>query len=312
MALSDTFLTKAQRKAVAGRFTTDELELRYRDMMRGLFIYDGDGLPDDLPYGWLESTALWYASGMAFKDVPGLGFCAFGANPVYVSIYGTPVKWLPANVWGMSANEASKSIGIFKESDTPVMWNGASQRERIRPWMDVLRRSLNTLMTNLASLNHPVIIQGVPSAVKGDNIASVMLESELDDGASFIPTIRPGDPLGLTAIDLGVSDNTANLISTCEYADSQIRAVLGLDTGVNKSSGVGPWDSDSTVGMSGINNSGLELRQEWLERVNETFGTSITVRLNTDAIQAVKADDPMESESNGNDDDDTEESDAQS
>lgn len=293
MATTNTLLTKGQRRkaASAGRFTTDEIEIRYRDMLRGLYQYSGDGLPDDMPYGFIEADALFYAAGAAFKDVPGLGFCAFGANPVTVSIYGTPVSWLPQNVWGMNASQATEAVGIFKESDAPVFWNRCSQQERIRPYIEILRRSLNTLFVNLAALNHPTVIQGVASGRPGDNIASIMLESELDDGATFIPTVRPGDPLGLNAIDLGISDNTQNLISTCDWADTQIKAILGLDTGIEKASGIGAFDAKGTGALATSTDAGLELRREWLEKVNSMFGTSITVSRNADITASIGADD---------------------
>lgn len=304
MALSDTFLTKGQRNQITGRFTTEEIEIHYRDMLRGLYQYDGDGLPDDMPYGFIEAEALFFAPGVAFKEVTGLGFCAFGANPVYVSIYGTPVKWLPCNVWGMNANEASESIGIFKESDAPVFWNRASQSERIRPYVDIMRRALNTLYVNLGALNHPVIIQGMASGKTGDNVASIMLESELDDGATYIPMVRPGDPLGLTAIDTGVSDNSQNLISTVDWCDTKIKAILGLDTGIEKSSGIGAFDAKGTGALATSTDAGLELRKEWLDKVNEKFGTSITVRRNADITATIEVDD------NGNVPNDNDESDS--
>lgn len=303
MAYTDIINTKGQRNRMAGRFKSEELEIRYRDMLRGLYQYEGDGLPDDMPYGFIEGEALFYASGVAFKDVSGLGFCCFGANPVYVSIYGTPVKWLPQNVWGMNANQATEAIGIFQESDTPVFWNRASQQERIRSYIDIMRRALNTLYVNLGALNHPVIIQGMASGKTGDNVASIMLESELDDGASFIPMVRPGDPLGLTAIDTGVTDNTQNLISTIDWCDTQIKAVLGLDTGIEKASGIGAFDAKGTGGLATSTDAGLELRQAWLEKVNDTFGTSITVRRNNDITATIENNDvPMRTSETDSDD----------
>lgn len=271
-------------------------------MLRGLYQYDGD-LPEDMPYGFIEADALFYNSGVAFKDVSALGFCCFGANPVYVNIYGTPTSWLPAQMWGMGAYDASKAVGIFEESDAPVLWNRFSQQDRIRPFVDVLRRAMNTLHVNLASLNHPTVIQGVASGKAGDNIASLMLESELDDGATFIPTVRPGDPLGLSAIDLGISDNTQNLISVIDWADNKIQSILGLSTDTEKSSGVGPWDATGTGALATSTDAGLEIRKQWLERVNERFGTSITVKRNQDITATIQGDD--------NDRNDTEESDSE-
>lgn len=283
-------LTKGQRNRMAGRFDVKDIEMRYRDMLGGLYQYSGD-LPDNLPYGWLESTGLYFSSGIAFKDVPGLGFCAFGASPVYVDIYGQPTQWLPENLWGMNASEAQQAVGIFQQSDTPVFWNKCPQQARIRVYLDILKRALNTLYVNLASLNHPVIVQGTPSGKVGDNIASLMLESELDDGATFIPCARAGDPLGLSAIDLGISDNTQNLISTIDWCDTQIKAILGLDTGIEKASGIGAFDAKGTGALATSTDYGLELRKEWLEKVNETFGTSIAVKRNDDITKTIESDD---------------------
>lgn len=283
-------LSKGQRNALNQRFGPDDFECYYRDMMRGLYQYEGD-LPENMPYGFIEATALFGSPGVAFKDVKGLGFCCFGANPVYVDIYGTPVQWLPTQVWGMGANQAQEAIGIFEQSDTPVFWNQQSYHDRIWPWLVLLSKAYNALKTNIVASQHPVIIAGTPSGRPGDNIASLMLESELDDGATFIPTVRAGDPLGLQAIDLGVQPMTDALQGTVDWCDTKIKAILGLDTGIEKASGIGAYDAKGTGGLATLSDSALELRKEWLEKVNERFGTSITVRKNTDIEQIIKGDD---------------------
>lgn len=284
-------LSKGQRNRMQGRFQIEDVEIRYRDMLRGLYQYSGDGMPDDMPYGFIEADALYYAPGAAFKNVDGLGFCAFGANPVYVSIYGTPLKWLPTNVWGMSATQAQDSIGIFKESDAPVFWNRRSQRERILPYLTIMTRALNTLNVNLAALNTPVVLNGgVAGSHPGDNIGGMMLESELNDGATFIPMVA-GDRLGLEVLDLKATDHTQNVISVVDWCDTQIKAILGLDTGIEKASGIGAFDAKGTGALAALTDSGLELRKEWLEKVNDMFGTSISVKRNEDITATIQDDD---------------------
>ena len=291
--------TKGERNNLGGLYLKDAIEMHYRDMARSMFIWDGfdrDGL-EDMPYGFIEGEALFYNKGFAVKKVKGMGLCGLGCNASTYDIYGRPYQWLPQVYgWTLSGANTEKSSDVFKESDAPVLWNNASVEERIRPYVSIMTRSLNTLNVNLAALNHPILVSGV-AGNPGDNVGSILLKNALYDGDTMIPVVKP-DAVGLNAIDLGVTDNTQNLISVIDWADSRIRAVMGIGTGVEKSSGIGEFDEKGVTGMATLTDSALEIRKAWADKVNDKFGLSISVRRNESIDRAVTDNDSGDNSGN--------------
>lgn len=284
--------TKGERNNLGGSYLENNVVMHYRDMARSMFKWGGfdrNGL-EDMPYGFIEGEALFFNAGFAIKPVKGIGLCGLGANPSTYDIYGIPYKWLP-NVygWTLSGTHTEQSSDVFTESDTPVLWNHMSVYERIKPFVQVMTRAMNTLNVNIAALNHPILVSGV-AGNPGDNVGSILLKNALNDGDTMIPVVKP-DAVGLNAIDLGISDNTQNMISTIDWADSRIRAIIGIGTGVEKSSGIGAFDEKGTTGMATQTDSALELRQIWAEKVNDKFGLSITVERNKHIEKAITDDD---------------------
>lgn len=285
-----TFMTtKGERKNLGGSYLENAIVMHYRDMARSMFEwagFDRDGL-EDMPYGFIEGEALFFNAGFAVKRVKGIGLCGLGANPSTYDIYGNPYKWLPQVYgWTLSGTHTEQSSDVFTESETPVLWNHMSVYDRISPFVKVMTRALNTLNVNIAALNHPILVSGV-AGNPGDNVGSILLKNALDDGDTMIPVVKP-DAVGLNAIDLGISDNTQNMVSVVDWADSRIRAVMGIGTGVEKSSGIGAFDEKGITGMATQTDSALELRERWAEKVNEKFGLSITVSRNRNIEKAIE------------------------
>lgn len=304
--------TKGERNNLGGTYSlTDAIVMHYRDMARSMFVWEGldsDGL-EDMPYGFIEGEALFFNRGFAIKKVKGMGLCGLGCEPSTYDIYGRPHSWLPSVYgWTLSGAHTEKSSDVFKESDTPVLWNHQSMMNRISPYVQIMTRALNTLNVNLAALNHPILVSGV-AGNPGDNVGSILLKNALYDGDTMIPVVKP-DAVGLNAIDLGVTDNSQNLISVVDWADSRIRAVMGIGTGVEKSSGIGAFDEKGVTGMATQTDSALEIRTAWAEKVNEKFGLNITVSRNENIEKAIQDDDSgdirgdnsSDSDDNGDDD----------
>lgn len=278
MTKPDFLLSKHERRLISSSISVDDIEMHYRDILRGLFVWEG--LPDDMPVGFVDADALYVARGFGLKDVSGLGICGFPCNPVLVNIYGEPVTWLAQPYgWAQDGRQASKIDNeIFTESDTPALWIRASIRDRILPYIQIMARALQALGNNVSALNHPILISGNASGMPGDNIGSILLKSEYEDGTTYLPVVSPG-PLGLEAIDLQVTDNTQNLASIVDWCDSRILEIIGASTGVEKSSGISTMETASGKGGLGSqSDAALALRRAWCEKVNAVLGTNITVR----------------------------------
>lgn len=288
-----TFLSTKGERNKGGCFQPNGIVMHYRDMARSMFQWDGfdrDGL-EDMPYGFIEAEALFFYQGFAVKKVKGLGLCGLGVNASTLDIYGRPYKWLP-EVYGqtVAGNASAGFSDLFDESDAPVLWNSYSMFDRIEPYIAIMTRALNTLNTNLASLNHPVLVSGV-AGNSGDNVGAIMLKNALEDGESYIPVVKP-DAVGLEAIDLGITDNTQNMLSIVDWCDSRIKGIMGIGTGVEKASGIGAFDEKGISAMATYNDSALDLRREWCDRVNDRFKLDISVKRN-EYIEEVISDEDM-------------------
>ena len=224
-----TFRTsKGERRGAVETIDTSGLVQIYRDIARGRFIWEG--LPDDMPDGFIEDTALFYNAGVSIKDT-GMGPVVLPAKPVGLTVYGTPYTWVPGNVPGVMGYESDPEL--FAESDNPVLWMSTSVMDRIQPYLDIMARCIKVLNTNIGALSTPILINGRPDAGEGGNLTGVLLKSDLLNGESFIPVVR-GDGMPLDVLDLKVTDHSQNLISCMEAMHSKILEVLQSGDGVAK------------------------------------------------------------------------------
>lgn len=266
-----SFIASKGQRSRTTRIDTTDIMRHYRNIIRG--SSEWEGLPEGMPPGYIEDTALWYAGGFAIKRVKGWGLGGFPANPVTLDIYGRPMTWLPSIISGVTAYRESDDI--YRESDTPVLWIGTSLYDQVKPYAQLMAQCLTTLGQNLTALSQPVIISGQPSGQAGDNIGALLLKSDLMDGEMYIPTVT-GQGVPLDVLDLHAVDNTQNLISTLNAMDARILEILRGSNGIEKSSGI--TTAETETGERGLeyNLSGYDaLCDEWAERVNDKLGTDI-------------------------------------
>ena len=272
--------TKGERSGVVEVIDTSDLEQIYRDVARGRFIWSG--LPEDMPEGYIEDTALFYNAGVGIKPTS-MGMVVLPAKPVSLTVYGTPYSWLPGNIPGIMGFEQDPEL--FSESDNPVLWMSMSVMDRIRPYLQVMARCLKVLNTNVGALSTPILINGRPDAGDGGNLTGVLLKSDMLDGESFIPVIR-GDGMPLDVLDLKVTDHTQNLISTMEAMHAKILEIMQSGDGVAKSSGI--TVEETVNGNQSVTQAAdLELarRKAWADRINAELGLNIRVERATVVMQ---------------------------
>ena len=277
--------TKGERAGIAEVIDTTDLEQIYRDVARGRFIWSG--LPEDMPEGYIEDTALFYNAGVGVKNTS-MGLVVLPAKPVSLTVYGTPYSWVPGNVPGLTGLERDPEL--FSESDTPVLWMSMSVMDRIRPYLQVMARCLKVLNTNVGALSTPILIEGRPDAGEGGNLTGVLLKSDLLAGESFIPVIR-GDGMPLSTLDLGVQDHTQNIISTMEAMHAKILEVMQSGDGVAKSSGI--TVEETVNGSQSVEQAAdleLERREAWCDRINAVMGTNVSVERN---VRVMAPSEPM-------------------
>ena len=286
-----TFRTsKGERRGGASEtIDTSGLVQIYRDVARGRFKWSG--LPEDMPEGYIEDTALFYNAGVSMKSTP-MGPVVLPAKPSALTIYGTPYSWLPGNVPGIMGFEQDPEL--FSESDNPVLWMSMSVMDRIKPYLDVMARCLKVLNVNVGALSTPILIEGRPDAGEGGNLTGVLLKSDLLAGESFIPVIR-GDGMPLSTLDLGVQDHTQNLISTMEAMHAKILEVMQSGDGVAKSSGI--TVEETVNGNQSVEQAAdleLERRKAWCDRINAVMGMNVSVRRADSVMTAMSEQDPQQ------------------
>ena len=263
--------SKGQRAEAAAVIDTTDIMRHYRNILRGSSQWEG--LPEDMPVGYIEDTALWYAGGFAVKKCKGIGLAGFPCNPVTLDVYGQPVDWLPSIINGVSAYRESDDI--YKEANTPVLWLGTPLRDQIKPYAQLMAQVLRTLGQNLMALSHPIMVSGRPSGQPGDNISALLLKADLETGQLMIPVVE-GSGVPLEVLDLRARDNTQNLISTLSACDAKILEILQTSNGIEKSSGITTAETETGSMPLQYNQGGYdELCDIWAERTNAVLGTNI-------------------------------------
>lgn len=260
------YLSKGERNR--HRFDFDPLS-RYRYLAKG--IYEWSGLPDDVPDGFIEGM-LFDFGGVSAKDDPSLGIVIVPCSPVLLSIYGTPLTWIPVGL----ANLPPTAQTIMAESDNPVLWIGEPPARRAEIFAEILKQSLISLRQNIIALRQPIAVDGEP----GNTTDGLMLMADLEGGEQYIPVID-AQRLGVQVLDLKAKDYTASLVGTYNAMDNEILTIIGLNnTGTEKASGVNIEEATSLHQELRItSDAGLKLRRQWCDRINARLGTSFSVRL---------------------------------
>lgn len=189
--------------------------------------------------------------------------------PQNLTIYGRPYQWLPVTL--SSTMPLDTLSDFYSPSSEPCLWIGQAMCDAIKPYIDIMDRALAVLNQNIFAMSQPVLISGLPTA----NLNGLVLESEIMEGESFIQIVGK-DAIQPEVLDLKVQDRTQNLISTIDWCDARILEIMMSSNGVEKASGITTLETVSGV-QSIIQqyDSGLELRKEWAERVNESLGLSL-------------------------------------
>ena len=298
MSERPTFLnTKGMRNRDTGA-DADELIERYVTAWCGRFVWEN--LPEGCPADFLERQLFFYG-GVSAKKVRGLGVCVMASSPTALSLYNTPLGWMPNGIYG-SETGTSVSKDIWTESRNPVLWDGVPMADRIAPYLEIQRKAMNALNVNLVGLTNPVVIETAPGA----ELKGKIIKNNLGAGDVYLPVIDKAS-IGASVLDLKATDHTANLLGVIHDADGEILDMMHIRSSLEKASGISVEEASASVQQVA---QGLQLdlrkRLEWCERINKKLGTSFSVRLPDEIVTAERigeADDapdgPRESEDSG-------------
>ena len=240
---------------------------RYLTIAQG--IYEWDGLPEDVPRGYVEQALFWFGC-VGAKEVPGIGLCVFGATPTSWTIYGEPATWLPTGL------KTITTPLINEKSDNPTLYLGVSVSDKISAFADIQKQAVISVRQNIIGMRQPIALDGNP----GNSADAYVLSNELEGGEQFIPVIEAGK-LGVKAIDLGIVDYTTSLLNVYDAMDREILSYMGIkNSGTEKQSGITPEETLSiTQELSLVSTVGLKLREDWCKKINAVLGTNISVKI---------------------------------
>ena len=260
--------TKGQRTQQEDGIYTGHIIDHYRAIAGGTYRYTGT--PEDMPEGFIEDTALFFAPGVGCKKVKSLGTVILPIQASTLNVYGRPYDWIAMPLNGMVPIAADSEL--FAASNDPSLWLGVATRDLIQPYIDIMTNTLKTLNTNIDGLNQPVLIGGMPGAELG----TLVIKDALENKDRSIPTT--GNAFKAEVLDLKAQDHTQNLISTIDWCDARILEIMAASNGVEKTSGVSTMETVSGV-QSVLQQLqiGLEKRKAWVDAVNDRFKMSMTV-----------------------------------
>lgn len=282
-------LTAAERKMKESGADTFDLIERYVDAFVARFRWKG--LPDDCPDDFIERT-LFFVGGVGAKKVKGLGPVLMGASGETYTPYGTPVYWLPANV---NTQQMPLSADYMKHSKSPVLWDRETMNDKIAPYLEILRKSINALNINMASLAMPIMIE----SAQGCDFQPKIIRQNLGSGDIFLQCISKGS-VPIETIDLKVTDHSQNILSVIHDADSQICSIMAIDSALEKASGM--TETEATAGQQQIRDTlrmEYEKRKRWADAVNIELGLQIGVEC--PYLDSLDADVQAEEEQEGED-----------
>ena len=267
-----TFLTsKGERNAGKG-VETDELIERYISIYTSRFKWSG--LPEGCPPDFIERMMFLYG-GVSAKKVRGLGVCVMGAVPSALSIYGIPARWMPVGILASTEGNAVNE-SIWKDSDTPVLYDMMPMLEKIRPYLELQRKAINALGCNLVGLTNPVLVECVP----GSELNGKVIRNNLGAGDVFIPVIDRG-AMNAEVLDLKATDHTANLTGVIHDTDNTIMDIMDVRSSMEKASGISVEEATASEQqiVSGMDQE-FRKRYEWAMNTNAVLGTKFKVEPN--------------------------------
>ena len=250
--------------------------------LQSMFVYDG--LPDTVPAKWLENYLLVNGSCVWVKDGDDLIVTrgAVGADP---DVYYIPTKVIVTNPY---VKHESTNRTYTRDVDTVLMVND-TYAQGLLP---MLKKYCSMMVEAEISMNLNCIMSRGTAALSAadDNTresAELWLKHIKEGKLGVIgesPFLIGNQDRALTVNQMSGADATiTNLIEYMQYIKASLYNELGLQSNYNmKREAINSGESQLNEDMlHPLIDTMLRERKEGLERVNEMFGTNISVKFNS-------------------------------
>ena len=250
--------------------------------LQSMFVYEG--LPNTIPAKWLENYLLVNGSCVWVKDGDDLIVTrgAVGADP---DVYYIPTKVIVTNPY---VKHESTNRTYTRDVDTVLMVND-TYAQGLLP---MLKKYCSMMVEAEISMNLNCIMSRGTAALSAadDNTresAELWLKRIKEGKLGVIgesPFLIGNQDRALTVNQMSGADATiTNLIEYMQYIKASLYNDLGLQSNYNmKREAINSGESQLNEDMlHPLIDTMLRERQEGLERVNEMFGTNISVKFNS-------------------------------
>ena len=250
--------------------------------LQSMFIYDG--LPDTIPAKWLENYLLVNGSCVWVKDGDDLIVTrgAVGADP---DVYYIPTKVIVTNPY---VKHESTNRTYTRDVDTVLMVND-TYAQGLLP---MLKKYCYMMVEAEISMNlNCIMSRGTAALSAADDHTRESAElwlKRIKEGKLGVigesPFLIGNQDRALTVNQMSGADATiTNLIEYMQYIKASLYNDLGLQSNYNmKREAINSGESQLNEDMlHPLIDTMLRERQEGLERVNEMFGTNISVKFNS-------------------------------
>lgn len=235
---------------------------KYRQLAKGLYIWDG--LPDDVPEGFIEECLFDYGA-VSAKFVSGMGIVISPAMAKSWNHYGRIKEWVPTAQIAYPTSDITK---INEPSNNPVLQLDLPTRLAIEYDVNILWDAKISLAQNVLGMRQPIVFMGTTGNVQD----VVLLDKEINVGKRAIPVVDP-TKVKAEILDLKVTDFTPSLMQVEQDQDAKILTRMGINNrGVEKESGINL--EESTAHKQGLRlSSSLELikRQVWADAITRAL-----------------------------------------
>lgn len=243
----------------------------YEDIYAGKYKVTGDGLPEDMPEGYIFRALFRYGA-VQIKDTS-IGRIVCAVSGFKRNVYGYPIEGTPI-LHNYTDNGATD---VMDPSDMPIFALQQAPAEKIGRYCLMMERALRVLDQNVVALSQPVIIQGT----QGGEINALTLKGTIEGADEVcIPCL---DKVATQAqvLDLNAQDHTQNLLGVINAMDAKCLAGLGVKgSGADKASGITTTETEyvaQQLEMTTYNE--LNALNQWAEKVNAALGTCIRFEL---------------------------------
>ena len=246
--------------------------------LQSMFQYDG--LPETIPAKWLESYLMCNGNALIAQGPDGQLYAFTGGYGGDPNAYYIPTKYIVANPYLQFTKTYDIYDGLNKDGNAALIYNDTYAQGLI----PMLRRYCTQLVENDVTMNIADILARATINI------STADDKTKSSAELYLKRLRDGElgVLAETAFIEGlnirefasVSGTLTNLIEYHQYIKASLFNELGLNSNYNmKRESINSNESQLNDDMlHPLIDDMLKEREEGIARVNELFGTNITVK----------------------------------